>query len=136
MANSERIPLKSLRYPYFWLAGGIAMLIAVLVLSMMPGAGRNLGLMGDKIAHFVAFLVLMVWFCGVFRNRVTPWVAIWLLAFGILIEVLQARVPSRSAEFYDVVADMAGILLGWGLAVLGLGHWTGLLESWLPAKSS
>ena len=97
--------MKSLRYRYFWLAGGIALLAIVLNLSLMPGHGRNLGLMGDKVAHFGAFFVLMIWFCGVFRTRMTPWVALGLMAFGVRIELLQMRVPNRSAELFDAFAD-------------------------------
>ena len=127
--------MKPLRFRYFWLAGGILMLLLVLNFSLVPMGGRNIGVT-DKVAHFLVFLVLMVWFCGVFRGRVTPWVALGLLAFGILIEVLQSRLPHRSAELLDTLANTGGILLGWGLAVAGLGRWTALLESWLPAKSS
>lgn len=131
----EQDPLKPLRFPYFWLAGGLVLVILVLNFSLMPGFGRDIG-MTDKVAHFLVFLVLMVWFCGVFRGRVTPWVALGLLAFGILIEILQSRLPYRSAELYDAFADVGGILLGWGVAAVGLGQWTALVESWLPAKSS
>ena len=127
--------MRSLRFPYVWLAGGIALLLIVLNLSLTPGAGRTVGI-GDKVAHLVAFLALMVWFCGVFRLRFSPWVALGLLGFGVLIELLQSRLPYRSAEWYDWVADLIGVLLGWGLAAAGLGRWTAVIESWLPPKSS
>ena len=128
-------PTRSLRFANFWLAAGIALMIVVLDLSLSPGIGRNMGI-NDKSAHFLVFLVLMLWFCGVFRGRVTPWVALSLLAFGILIEIIQSRLPHRSAELYDVVADAGGILLGWGLAAAGFARWTALLEARLPAKGS
>jgi len=127
--------MKPLRFAYIWLAGGVFLLILVLYLSLQSGGVRNIGV-GDKIMHFLAFFVLMVWFCGVFRGRVTPWVALGLLAFGILIEIIQSRLPYRSAELFDAYADAGGILLGWGLAAVGLGRWTALLESWMPVKSS
>lgn len=127
--------MRALRFPYFWLAGGIVLLLLVLNYSLVPMGSRDVG-MTDKIAHFLVYLVLMVWFCGVFRGRVTPWVALGLLAFGILMELLQSRLPHRSAELLDMLANAGGILLGWGLSAMGLAHWTALLESCLPAKSS
>lgn len=127
--------MKPLRYPFFWLAGGIVLMLLVLYFSIIPMGGRQVGI-GDKVAHLLVFLFLMVWFCGVFRSRARPWVAIGLFAFGILIEIIQSRVPHRSAEIFDAYADAFGIMIGWGLAGIGLGHWTALLESWMPAKSS
>jgi VanZ family protein len=35
-----------------------------------------------------------------------------LLAYGVLIELLQSRIPGRSAEAADVLADAIGIALG------------------------
>jgi VanZ family protein len=127
--------MKALRFIYFWLAGGIFLMALVLNSTLMPGAGRSMWL-NDKWAHFLAFFILMTWFSGVFRARVVPWVALGLLGFGILIEIIQSRLPHRSAELADVLFDAGGILLAWGLATAGVGRWTMLLESWLPARGS
>ena len=66
----------------------------------------------------------MTWFGGVFRTRRVRWVALALLFYGILIELLQSRLPYRQAEAADVESDLCGILLGWILVAIGLRHWT------------
>ena len=65
--SSDRGRMKPLRYPFLWLAGGIVLMLLVLYFSLMPIGGRHVGI-GDKFAHFLVFLFLMVWFCGVFRG--------------------------------------------------------------------
>ena len=43
----------------------------------------------------------MVWFCGVFDRHRAAFVALALMAFGLLIEFLQGFLSYRSAEFAD-----------------------------------
>lgn len=119
-----------LRFPKLWLAGGILILALTLVLALAPlGRSTTLDVLTDKGAHFLAFTGLMVWFCGVFRLRLTVLVAIGLLGFGILIELLQSRLPYRTAEMADVIFDGGGIVTGWLMAVAGLRHWTAWVET-------
>jgi len=126
-----------LRFPRTWLVTGLLIMALVLVLTLLP-AGRmtTLTMLSDKAAHFLAFMLLMVWFCGVFRPPFTPLVAVGLLAFGILIELLQSRLPYRSAEIADALYDLGGITAGWLLAVLGASRWTRILEAVLPGPRS
>ena len=128
--------MKPLRFVYAWLAGGIILMILVLSSTVLPLGGKSMMGFGDKVAHFLAFFILMFWFSGVFRLRLTPWVALGLLGFGILIEVIQSRLPYRTAELADVMFNGGGILLAWGLATAGIGRWMIFLESQLRAKSS
>jgi len=54
-----------------------------------------------------------------------------LVAFGVLIELGQEMIPYRSAEWKDLVADIAGIGIGLAIAVTGLGGWSLRFEQWL-----
>jgi hypothetical protein len=126
--------MRSLRFAYFWLAGGITLLAVVLYLTLAPVGGPDFA-QSDKFGHLMAFAVLMVWFCGVFRANFTVYVALGLLAFGVLIEYLQGLTDYRSAEVADAAFDFIGILLGWGLAVAGLSRWAAKIESWLPGRT-
>jgi len=124
-----------LRYAYFWLAGGLLLMAIVLGLTLAPlGQTLAISFLSDKASHFIAFLTMMLWFCGIVRFRLTPLVALGLLAFGVLIELLQSQLPYRSAEFADGVYDLAGILTGWLLAVAGFRHWAVTVESWWPSR--
>lgn len=127
--------MRALQYGYFWLTGGIVFLGAVLYFTLTP-ATSLIVISSDKTAHFLVFTALMLWFGGIFRLRKAPFVVLGLLAFGILIELLQSRLDYRSAEMADVLYDFGGILLGWALAATGLGRWAGAIESRFPAKNS
>ena len=67
---------------------------------------------GDKVLHAGAFFVL-----SFLLNRSSSSIStrirniFSLLAFGILIEVLQSFTGYREVSFWDVVADLLGILL-------------------------
>jgi VanZ family protein len=125
--------MLDLRFPRAWLIVGLLLMALTLGLALAPsGRMTTLTFLSDKAGHFLAFMFLMIWFCGVFRMPYTPLVALGLLGFGILIELLQSRLPYRSAEFADAAFDAGGILLGWVLAGIGLSRWTAWLEKLLP----
>jgi len=132
--------MRDLRYGNVWLGGGILLMLFVLYSTVTPGGlmPSFLDLMPsfltDKALHFLAFMSLMLWFCGVFRLRLSPLVALILLAFGIGIELIQSRLPYRSAEVADAMFDVGGILLGWALAAAGLGGWAAMIEAWFSEK--
>jgi len=128
-----------LRYERRWrLAGGLLLLV-VLAATLMPAMWmwpnkvRMLKLFVeiDKWFHILAFVFLAVWFAGQYR-RADYWrIAVGLLAFGVLIEACQRLVTYRSAEWYDIVADGAGIVAGLGIAMAGMGGWSQRFETWL-----
>ncbi len=129
--------MRPLRFPYVWLIGGLLMMAVILGLTLAPmGRVTALSFLSDKAAHLLAFTVLMLWFCGVFRLPYTPLVALGLVGFGVLIEFLQSRLPYRSAELADALYDVAGITLGWGLALAGLYRWTGWVEKLIPRRAA
>jgi glycopeptide antibiotics resistance protein len=139
-AISEPARMRALRYGNIWFGGGILLMLIVLYSTVTPGGlmPSFLDLMpsflSDKALHLLAFMVLMVWFCGVFRLRLSPLVALTLLAFGIGIELIQSLLPYRSAEVADAMFDFGGILLGWALAAAGLGGWAAMIEAWFLEK--
>ena len=73
----------------------------------------------DKIAHLIAFFVLI--FLADYSytpssNKIAK--TLWLLMFGLLIEIAQYYTSWRSAEWQDLLADLIGILLYWPLSGL------------------
>ena len=125
-----------LRYRWFWLAAGIATLAVILAVALAPLQTALPIEQGDKVAHFFAFAWLAVWFLGIFEPRLSLAVAVALTLYGILIELLQSLTPYRSADVYDVVADVIGIGAGWLLASAGLRRWCGRIEELLGARPS
>ena len=100
------------------------LLLAALVaaLALMPAPPRELDIGWDKLNHLAAFAALAV--CAVFgwRSARAACLAVLLalLAFGGVIELLQLRVPNRSAEWSDLGADAVGIGVGALLALIWL----------------
>ncbi|MAF82847.1 MAG: hypothetical protein CL797_01935 [Chromatiales bacterium] len=107
----------------------------VLYMTLMPDVPGPT-LLNDKLAHGIAFMALMVWFSGIIEMRFAPLVAVALLCLGVLIELAQQQLSYRSAELADGLADMAGIVAGWSLAVIRLQHWAKWIESLIATDHS
>ena len=64
-------------------------------------------------AHAAAFAYLAVaLFLAHFRTGPVVAVALWMLAFGVAIEVGQTFIPGRHGELLDVAIDALGIAVG------------------------
>jgi hypothetical protein len=109
----------------FWLVGAIAWTAIVLDLALQP-AGKTGWLVkmlgGDKIVHGLAFTVgEVVWVKSIETiARLGRWGAtaigtVIALSVGAAIELLQRNVPTRSSDYRDFLADLAGVLLAMGL---------------------
>ena len=113
-----------LRYPWLWRLVGWALIAAVAIGSLMPGAHIPNVNVGDKLLHAAAYFLLMIWFAGLYPRRKHAWIAIALLLLGVALDVLQGvMTTSRQFDPRDIVANAAGI----GAALL-LSVW--LLEGW------
>ena len=73
---------------------------------------------GDKWAHICVFFLLTgIWLLVAelkhwFSKNKIAWVSGAILLYGIIIEVLQEEFfETRSADIWDVVADIIGIVL-------------------------
>ena len=89
--------------------------VVVLVLALVPPSHYIPSTPWDKANHALAFAVLAILGLRSYRTRIAAVLA-GLLAYGGLIELLQALTPYRSAEWGDWLADGVGIVLGWQLA--------------------
>ena len=92
----------------FW----IPLAICTAVACTPSPAGVLAGLSG-VVAHTVAFFYLALALCFAhFRRGPLLGAALWLFAFGVLLEVAQLFVSGRSGEFSDLAIDAAGIGFG------------------------
>lgn len=102
--------MQTLKLIRLWYALGIALLVAVAVVSLMPMPDIGVG---DKPSHLLTYLVLSGWFCLLARtHRILACTVAALIAYGVLIEGLQGLTGYRYAEWGDVIANGAGCLLG------------------------
>lgn len=73
----------------------------------------------DKLVHFVQYFILaFLTFFALVRGtrRERGWqlhaTIAAVIAYGVLLEVLQAVVPERDMSVYDVIANVAGAVVG------------------------
>ena len=133
-----------LRHARRWRIASIVLLLLVLVLTLMPAVwmwpGRRQFVAwfidADKWLHAITFVFLAIWFAGQYRPRSYWRIAIGLVFFGVFIEACQRLVTYRSAEWFDIVADAAGIAVGLAVAMAGLGGWSLRMENWLANRQA
>ena len=83
----------------------------------------------DKIAHAIAFAGLMIWFGALVPQRNYPHLFVAFVAYGGIIELMQNLTGYRTMDLADLVADTAGLLLGWLLLLLGCDRWPRVFEA-------
>jgi VanZ family protein len=132
--------MLELRFARAWRLLSIASLTLVLTATVLPADWLwpdDPALrfdFNDKWLHGLTFLGLTLWFCGQYRPSSYWRIALGLLAFGVLIEIVQRAVSYRSAELLDLGADLVGIVAGVVIASAGAGGWTPRFEDWLQSK--
>lgn len=90
----------------------------------------------DKWAHGITFLVLSLWFCGLYQRSSYWRIGIGLLAFGLFIELCQRTLSYRTAEWFDVAADAGGIIAGLLIGIAGIGGWCLRAEAYFDSRQS
>ncbi len=121
---TPQAPPSLLDHPLAIKAGRIALVLLLIVVSWLAwrtGPGPEISTGTDKFDHLAAFAALAV--AAVLGWRRPIWTFLGLLAYGVLIELVQSQIPGRTAEAADVAADALGIALGLvGVALAG--WWT------------
>ena len=133
-----------LRHAVGWRIAGAALLVFVLAATMVPAtwlipARRDLIPQIehlDKWLHGLTFVFLAVWFAGQYRPRSYWRIGLGLILLGLLIEGGQGLVVYRSADWFDIAANTAGIIVGLTIATAGLGGWSLRVEEWYARRTA
>jgi hypothetical protein len=120
--------LLPLRFPKIWSVLGWLLVIGVVVGSLLPGPVVQVVSINDKLLHAGTYALLMMWFSGFYRRGLYLAIAVGLLALGIGLDLLQGLTRTRSFEWPDIGADLAGIAVGCVLAFLLVGGWCERVE--------
>jgi len=118
-----------LRHPWFWLLPGWILVAAVVAASVFPGIPVPNISGADKLAHAASYCLLMVWFAGLYAPRLHGIVALFLLALGLVLEMVQWRLPYRFFEPADLLANATGVMVGFVLSISLLAGWCQRIES-------
>jgi len=103
-------PEARLRLAALWYFCGGLLLLAVAVASLLPVPDIGVG---DKLSHVFTYFALAAWFGILAANTARLGLAVAaLFAYGAGLELLQGMTGYRFAEWGDLLANGAGILLG------------------------
>ena len=119
-------------FRHAWLALGALWVAAVIYLSLIPPPPQPLPFSYlDKVEHALAYGFLMLWFVQAYpKTQPRMVVAGLLIVLGIVLEYLQRMTGYREFSYADMLANGAGVLLGWALAYSALRK----IGAWLEAK--
>ncbi len=132
-----------LRHATLWRVLSSVFLVLVLVAAVAPAFWFDNKLKAlswfehaDKWVHAFTFLTLTVWFAGLFAARSYWRIAVGLMLFGFVIEGSQIMISYRTADWLDIGANTAGIIVGLAVAAAGLGGWGLRIEDWYSRQTA
>jgi len=96
------------------LALGWAWAAAIVWLSLTPSPPEVDFEASDKLGHLLSYGLLMLWFAVLFTGtKQRAMHATVFIAMGVALEFAQAGLGYRAFEVLDMLANTAGVLLGW-----------------------
>ena len=106
------------RYLLLWNLIGCFSVGLVIYLSLSPNIPNIVSFrLVDKLEHLFAYGFLMGWFCQIYVHKKYQLVlAVLFCLMGVSLEILQDLGGSRYFEYADMVANTAGVFLGWWLS--------------------
>ena len=112
-----------IRFKALWFFTGVA-LVALVVYLSLTSSPVDTGLdfpYQDKLYHAFAYFVLMAWFGQIYHTTLQRIVfAVFFVVLGFTMEYMQSFDPNRMAEFADMVANTAGVFIGYVVTATGL----------------
>jgi len=97
-----------------WLAILVTIAIALLSLIKIESTQPiNIKYL-DKLLHLISYVVLsFLWFTAFIKSKKIILVFISCIAYGVLLEFLQAQTGYRTYEYADMLANSLGVLIGY-----------------------
>lgn len=95
----------------------IALVVTLITILFLATTSRSIPVaenVNDKANHLLAFGALAL--LGDFAFPATTFGLkkfLWLLSYGLLIELIQYFLPYREASFLDLMADATGLAIYW-----------------------
>lgn len=129
--------MASFHYPRLWHTLGWLLVVLVVFLSLTPKAPVVLEVPGsDKVNHFVAYLLMMLWFSQLHRQpRRQFWIGVGLVALGVCLELVQGLLAYRSADVLDGLTNGCGVVAGRFLVETRVGNSLTFLDGQLLRRT-
>jgi VanZ family protein len=124
--------MLALRHRLAWIVASVALVAIVVWGSLQTAVHVDAPHGFDKVEHFSTYMVLALWFTGLYARPRWWAVVLVLLALGLSMEISQYLMHAgRDADPYDMAANTAGVAVGLLLAWLATGGWAQKVEGWL-----
>ena len=123
-----------LKFRFLWLVVGYALVALVIALSLVsvPVDMEMNFPYEDKLYHAFAYFTLMAWFSQIYHDRFSRILFALIFVFlGILLEYLQGFAPGRIAGYGDMVANTAGVALGFAVTSTEVRNYLAKIENYL-----
>jgi VanZ family protein len=105
----------------FFRSASVVVLIAIWILSFLPGSGMPSVPGNDKWHHAIAYFACMFFWAQCYTRPLPRLkLAIGFILMGAAIEYLQGMTDYRSFEWLDMVADAIGVMLAWFVVTVQL----------------
>ncbi len=121
----------SLKFKKLWIGVGWGLVLGVIVSSLIPPPSfTQIQGHGDKVAHILAYFVLMGWFAQIYHsNQQRLLYMLGFLLLGVGLEILQGLSGIRHADWLDILANSAGVFLAWYLTKNRFASLLGFIEN-------
>lgn len=87
-------------------------ILFIWIATLSPGDGKAFG-HWDKVFHFVMYFSLSIPFTLLHPKSWKLYNGIFIsILMGIIIEYIQQYIPGRNFEYYDIIANSSGTILG------------------------
>jgi VanZ family protein len=108
-----------------WWMLGVMIVAAALVVCLLPSNDLPESLeWNDKLSHATGHCLLALYFTGLVRKPGWWKIFVFLLVFGIVVELAQYYMRAgREGDPIDVLANSCGAAVGLVLGWLGLSRW-------------
>ncbi len=119
-----------MRFRRLWLFIGFVLVMLVIAVSLMPNPPSVAAFKGsDKLGHFAAYALMMLWFAQIYTGNRARWaIALVFVALGIALECLQRLGGYRTFEYADMGANTAGVMCALLLAQTRLSRSLAVVE--------
>jgi len=125
--------MEPLKWSRMWWTVGYLLVAFVVAVSLLPPG--NLPQVDidwiDKLFHFAAYLVLMLWFVQINPRHRYGFIMRLFIKMGLALEVAHGLIGYRMFDVWDMVANVLGVVAGWGLGAAGVNRvFAGIERVW------
>jgi len=117
------------KYRFCWFVAGLGWVALVIYLSIADlHIPQGPVIWSDKLNHFLAYGFLIGWFGQLNQpGKARVQLAVGLIVLGVVLELLQGRLPYRWFDVFDAVANTGGVMFACLLLYFGADR----IFSWL-----